>query len=59
MLHQCEEERQIALSDTPLVEREDVMALRGVDEEVRIFDTFGNALVGQQRADVVPGKEAA
>src|SRR6516164_8981642 len=30
-----------------------------MDEEVRVFDAFGDALVGEQRADVVAGKKPA
>ena len=58
MLHQAEEKRQIALGDAPLVEREDVIAAAGMNEEIRVLDALGDALVGQQLADVITGKEA-
>ena len=59
MLHQRQEKRQIAFGDAPLIEREDVIAAAGMNEEIRVFDALGDALVGKQLADVVTGKEAA
>ena len=41
----------------PLVEREDEIAAAGVDQEVRVLDAFGDALVGEQFADVVAGEK--
>ena len=58
MLHQAEEERQVALGDAPLVERQDEVAGAGMDQKIRVLDAFGDALVGQQLADVVAGEEA-
>ena len=57
MLHQRQKKRQVALGDAPLVERQDEIAAAGVDEKIRILDAFGDALVGQQLADVVTGEE--
>ena len=57
MLHQRQKKRQIAFGDAPLVKREDEIAAAGVDEKIRVLDPFGDALVGQQLADVVAGEE--
>ena len=57
MLHQAEEERQVLGGDAPLVEREDEIAAAGVDQEVRVLDPLGDALVGEQLADVVAGEK--
>jgi hypothetical protein len=59
MFHEPKKKRQIALGDAPLIEREDEMAALGMNQEIRIFDPFGNAFVGQKCADVVTGKEQA
>ena len=53
MLHEAEEEGQIVLPHPLLVEGEDVGALRGVEKVVGVLHAFGDALVGQHRADVV------
>src|SRR6266404_5904267 len=53
MRHQAEEERQVALGDAPLIQRQDEIAGRRVQQEVGILDALGDALVGQQLADVV------
>jgi len=45
MLHQAEEKRQIALGDAPFIEREDVVTAAGMNEEIRVFDALGDALV--------------
>ena len=42
-----------------LVERQDVVAGAGVDEEVGILDALRDALVGQQLAQVVAGEKVA
>src|SRR5262249_25622855 len=57
MRHQRQEVRQIALRHALLIEREDVGALRRVHQEVGILDALGDALVGEQFADVVTSKE--
>ncbi len=59
MLHQREEERQIAFRHAPLVQRQDEIAAVGVDQEIRVLDAFGDALIGKQLADIVTGKKAA
>ena len=59
VFHQPEKERQIALGDALLVERQDVIAAAGVDQEIRVLDALGDALVGEEIADVVTGEEAA
>ena len=53
MRHQRQEIRQIAFRHALFVKREDVGALAGVHQEVGILDALGDALVGQQFADVV------
>ncbi len=53
MLHQAEEERQVAFGDALLVQRQDEGARAGVQQEVGVLDALGDALVGQQFADVV------
>ena len=57
MRHQRQKVRQVALRHSLLIEREDVGSLRGVHQEVGIFDTLGDALVGEQFADIVTPKE--
>jgi hypothetical protein len=58
MLHQRQEERQIAFGNAPLIERQNEIAAAGVDQEIRVLDTLGNAFIGQQLADVVIVEEA-
>ena len=57
MLHQRQKERQVALGDAPLVERENEIAAAGVDQKIRVLDAFGDALIGKKLTDVVAGKE--
>ncbi len=57
MLHQPEEERQVALGDALFVQREDEIAGVGVHEEIGILHALGDALVGEQLADVVAGEK--
>lgn len=57
MRHQRQEIRQVVFRHALLVEREDVGALARVQQEVRILDAFGDALVGEQFADVVTFEE--
>lgn len=53
MRHQAEKERQIAFRDALLIQGEDEISGRGVQQEVGILDALGNALVGQHFPDVV------
>jgi hypothetical protein len=59
MFHQRQKERHVARRHALLVERQDVVAGAGVDEEIGILNTFGDALVGQQFAKVVAGEKFA
>ena len=58
VLHQAEKERQVVGGDALLVERQDEIAAAGVDQEVGVLDALGDALVGQQLAEIVAGEEA-
>ena len=53
MLHQPEEERQVARRDTLLVEGQDEVAAPGVQEIIRVLDPLGDPLAGQEPTDVV------
>ena len=53
MRHQAEEERQVAFRDALLIQRQNEISGRGVQQEVGILDALGDALVGQQFADLV------
>src|SRR6266853_4144033 len=57
MRHQVKKERQIAFGDALLVQRQDEVSRRGVEQEVGILDALGDAFVRQQFADVVMFKE--
>src|SRR5262245_9846449 len=57
VLHQGEKKRQILSRYAPLVEGENEIAATGVDEEIRILDTFRDALIGEQLSDVVTGEK--
>ncbi len=57
MRHQPEKERQVASFDALLIQRENEMAGAGVQQEVGILDALGDALVGQQFADVVTAQK--
>ncbi len=57
VLHQVDEERQVAGPHPLLVQGEDVGAGGGVQEEVGVLDAFRDALVGEQPADLVIGEE--
>jgi len=59
MLHQAKEKRQVGGVHPLLVERQDVGAGRGVEQEVRVLHALRDAFVGQQFADVVVGQECA
>ena len=56
MGHQAEEERQVASGDALFIQRQDERAGRGMQQEIGILDALGDALVGQQFADVVTAK---
>src|SRR5262249_57109224 len=56
VLHQGEKKRQVLGRHAPLVEGENEIAATGVDEEIRILDTFSDALIGEQFSDVVSSK---
>ena len=53
MLHQADEERQVALLHPLFVEREDELAGVGVQQVVGVLDPFGDALEGADAAEVV------
>ena len=53
MRHQAEEERQVAFGDALFIQRQDERAGAGVQQEIGILDALGDALVGEQLADVV------
>src|SRR5262249_50096904 len=57
MLHQAEEERQVLGGHPLFVQRENEAAVAGMDQEIRVLDPFRDALVGQQRADIVSRKK--
>ena len=57
MRHQAEKERQVALGDALFIQRQDEISGAGVQQEVGILDALGDALVGQQFADVVTAQE--
>jgi hypothetical protein len=57
MRHQAEKERQIAQAHALFIQREKEISCRGVQHEIRILDAFGDALVGQQFADVVTAQK--
>ena len=59
MVHQAEEERQVGLVDALLVDGQDELTLLGVQQIVGVLDALGDALVGQQLADVVAGDEVS
>ena len=53
MLHQPEEEREVGFRDALLVERQDVVAGLGAEQKVGVFDALGDALEGEERAEIV------
>jgi len=55
--HQAEKKRQVAFGDALLVQRQDEISGRGVEQEIGILHALGDALVGQQLADVVSLQE--
>jgi hypothetical protein len=59
MLHQAEEERQIALLHPLLIERQDERAAISHDQVIRVLDALGDAFAGMHRAQIVIGDEGA
>ena len=57
MRHQAEKERQVVLGDAFFIQRQDEISGAGMQQEVGILDALGDALVGQQFADIVTGKK--
>src|SRR4051794_9249064 len=57
MLHESKKKGQILNGDALFVERQDEVALAGVDQKIGVFDALGNALVGPKVADVVARQE--
>ena len=57
MRHQRQEVRQVVHRHALFIEREDERALAGMQQEVGILDALGDALVGEQLADVVACQE--
>ena len=57
VFHQAEKERQVLGRDPLLVKRQEAIAVGGVDQEVGVLDPLGDALVGQQLAEIVIGQE--
>src|SRR5690606_25602036 len=59
MFHQAEEERQIDALDALFVQRQDVGARGGVEQEVGVLRALGDARVGKELADGVLLKKPA
>ena len=59
MVHQRDEKRQIGGCHAFFVERQDEVGALGGQEEIRVLDTFGDALARQHLADVVERGEGA
>ena len=57
MRHQREKKRQVALGDALLIQRQDEIAGRAVQQEVGILHALGDALVGQEFAEIVGFEE--
>src|SRR5579864_1212429 len=57
MLEQIDEERQVGLLHPLLIERQDEPAGGGFDEVITILNPLGNALCGDQLADLVSGEK--
>src|SRR6266446_826859 len=53
VLHERDEERQILRQHALLVERKDETTALGAQQEIRVLDAFGDALAGDDLADVV------
>src|SRR5262245_28835622 len=57
MIHQSEKIRQVRLGHPLLVDRQDVAAAIGREQEIAVLDAFGNAFAGDGLADVVQRNE--
>src|SRR5229473_1260319 len=57
MRHQAEEKRQVVPCDALFIQRQDEVARGGVEQEIGILDALGDALVGQQFADLVSAEK--
>jgi hypothetical protein len=57
MIHQSQKERQIARFHPLFVKRENVGTAFCVQQEIRILDALGNALVGQENPCIVVGEK--
>ena len=57
MLHEAQEERQVIGGHALFVEREKEGAFLGMDQIIGVLDALGDALVGEQRAQIVAGNE--
>jgi hypothetical protein len=55
--HQAEKERQVAFGDPLFIQRQDEIARTCVQQEIGILDALGDALVGQEFADLVLAQE--
>ena len=53
MRHQAEKERQVVFGDSLFIQGEEERPGGGMQQKVGILDALGNALVGQEFADVV------
>jgi hypothetical protein len=59
VLHQRQEEWYVARRHALFVQRQNVVTGAGVDEKIGILHALGDALVGQEFAQVVAGQELA
>src|SRR5690606_13507810 len=59
MLHQPKEEGEISFFHPLFIEREDVAAFGGFQEEIRVFYPFGDTLEGKGLAQVIAGEEGS
>ena len=53
MIHQTEEKRQILAGNAFLIEGQDKISLIGLEQVVGVFNSFGDALAGDNLADGV------
>ena len=58
MVHQPDEERQVACLDALLVERQDEPATLGMEDEIGVLDALRDPLAREEAADIVARKEA-
>ena len=57
VLHQGEEEGQIALRDTLLIKRQDVASGLQMQKKIRVLDALGDALAREKGAELVTGEK--